>query len=252
MKNKIKELREQKGVSQSDLAKQLNISRQGISLYEQSKREPKLSTWEQLANFFQVSVPYIQGLGLQDQDKKHIIMTVAFKYFWTQEIISLQVSNEEIDFYRACEFFFNQTKINWTSLYDELTADNGNKDKAFSEFKKILLPYIGNIFSEVVSLSYRIHEPAFYDNYETDKTTEAIIIKGAIDTFDDLYNEQVLKPNYAKLSDIALDIENQIGKLNLNNINPESDVNKESIIFKVKEDIKRAYGLLHSIENTLK
>lgn len=63
MKNRIRELREQKGVSQSDLAKQLNISRQGISLYEQSKREPKLSTWEKLADYFKVPVPYLMGFG---------------------------------------------------------------------------------------------------------------------------------------------------------------------------------------------
>ncbi|MDU7064452.1 MAG: helix-turn-helix transcriptional regulator, partial [Lactobacillus paragasseri] len=32
-----------------------------ISQYERGKREPKLETWQKLADFFGVSVPYLQG-----------------------------------------------------------------------------------------------------------------------------------------------------------------------------------------------
>lgn len=32
-----------------------------LSQYETGKREPKLKTWEKLANFWEVSVPYLQG-----------------------------------------------------------------------------------------------------------------------------------------------------------------------------------------------
>lgn len=61
--NRIKEIRQEKKLSQKDLAKKLNISQQAISLYEKGDREPKLETWQKLADFFGVSVPYLQGIS---------------------------------------------------------------------------------------------------------------------------------------------------------------------------------------------
>lgn len=60
--NRIKELRKNKGLSQSQLANKVGISNQVISFYENNKREPKIETWQALANFFDVSVPYLQGI----------------------------------------------------------------------------------------------------------------------------------------------------------------------------------------------
>lgn len=60
--NRIKEIRERKGIGQKELAEKINTSQQAISLYETGKREPRLETWKKLANFFGVSVPYIQGI----------------------------------------------------------------------------------------------------------------------------------------------------------------------------------------------
>ena len=61
--NRIKEIRQEKKLSQKNLAKKLNISQQAISLYEKGDREPKLETWQKLADFFGVSVPYLQGIS---------------------------------------------------------------------------------------------------------------------------------------------------------------------------------------------
>ena len=61
MQNRIKEIRQEKKLSLFDLAKKLNISQQAISLYEKGDREPKLETWRALADYFDVSVPYLRG-----------------------------------------------------------------------------------------------------------------------------------------------------------------------------------------------
>lgn len=60
--NRIKKMRQVKGVSQQDVAKALGLTRQAIALYETGQREPRLETWQKLANYFGVSVPSLMGL----------------------------------------------------------------------------------------------------------------------------------------------------------------------------------------------
>ena len=59
--NRIKEIRLQKKVSQKDLAEAIYITRQAISLYEKNLRTPSPKVWQALADYFNVSVPYLQG-----------------------------------------------------------------------------------------------------------------------------------------------------------------------------------------------
>lgn len=61
MQNRIKELREKREISQEELANEVNLSNQVISFYENGKREPKIEKWQKLADYFNVSVPYLQG-----------------------------------------------------------------------------------------------------------------------------------------------------------------------------------------------
>lgn len=61
--NRIKELRMDKGLSQNELAKKVGVSNQLISFYERGKRNPKIETWQKLADFFDVTVPYLQGIS---------------------------------------------------------------------------------------------------------------------------------------------------------------------------------------------
>lgn len=60
--NRIKELREKNNLTLRGLGKEINMSSSRISQYETGKREPKLETWKKLADFFNVSVPYLQGI----------------------------------------------------------------------------------------------------------------------------------------------------------------------------------------------
>lgn len=75
--NRIKELRQSKNLSQAELAERVGITRQGISLYEKGKRTPKLEMWQKLADFFGVSVPYLQGIS----SVKDAEAFKNFKYF---------------------------------------------------------------------------------------------------------------------------------------------------------------------------
>ncbi len=59
--NRIKILRLVNNKTQKDIADYLGATRQTIACYEQGKRNPKPETWQALADYFNVSVPYLQG-----------------------------------------------------------------------------------------------------------------------------------------------------------------------------------------------
>ena len=62
------ELRKEKGITQLDVAKALDISRQAYANYEVGKREPDLTMLLKLAGFFGVSVDDL--LGKTEQKEK--------------------------------------------------------------------------------------------------------------------------------------------------------------------------------------
>lgn len=67
MKNKfaerLKELREERGYSQNQLAKQTKISQRAIGTWESKERTPNIEAIITLAIFFDVSADYLIGLS---------------------------------------------------------------------------------------------------------------------------------------------------------------------------------------------
>ena len=58
-KDRLKELRLEKGISQNDLGKILNVSKMAISHWESGHSEPSITQLIMLANYFEVSVDYL-------------------------------------------------------------------------------------------------------------------------------------------------------------------------------------------------
>ncbi|MDA7855164.1 helix-turn-helix transcriptional regulator [Cyclobacteriaceae bacterium] len=63
MKNKIRELRKQRGLTQKELAEIIGISRQAINAIEKEKFDPSLPTAFKMAKLFKTS---IENLFLHD------------------------------------------------------------------------------------------------------------------------------------------------------------------------------------------
>lgn len=59
--NRIKELRIEKGLLQSDIAKYINKSERIVGFYEKGQRDPSTETLLMLSELFGVSVDYILG-----------------------------------------------------------------------------------------------------------------------------------------------------------------------------------------------
>lgn len=58
---RLKELREQKGLSQKAFSMKLGVSQSTVGMWESKKREPNFETAKKIADFFGVSVDYILG-----------------------------------------------------------------------------------------------------------------------------------------------------------------------------------------------
>lgn len=80
---KLKLLRNNKKLTQADVAKYLDVSRTTYTQYETGKSEPDLATVDRLAEFFSVSVDYLLGRTIV----KAPIETIAAHHEgdWTEE-----------------------------------------------------------------------------------------------------------------------------------------------------------------------
>lgn len=81
MSDIIRELREDKGLTQTELANILNVSRQSISGYENGLVEPTISTLIKLADLYNCSLDYLTGrtkerynLNLYKKDTKNLLI----------------------------------------------------------------------------------------------------------------------------------------------------------------------------------
>ncbi len=59
---RLKELRQERGIGQIELAKKLEVSKGIISLWENGLREPNMYSLIKLAKFFCVTIDYLVGL----------------------------------------------------------------------------------------------------------------------------------------------------------------------------------------------
>ena len=57
--NRLKQVRQLKGMNQKELADALNLSQAAISGYETGKYDPGMKIWKQIADFFGVTVDYL-------------------------------------------------------------------------------------------------------------------------------------------------------------------------------------------------
>lgn len=59
---RLKQLREEKDISQEELSKIVNITTRSYQRYEKGEREPSLATLKNIATFYNVTLDYLVGL----------------------------------------------------------------------------------------------------------------------------------------------------------------------------------------------
>ncbi len=85
LNEKIKELRKSLGISQTQLAASLGVSKQCVSNWENDNIQPSIEMLIKISEFFKVSTDYLLGLkndnvidvsGLTQNEKAHIILLI--------------------------------------------------------------------------------------------------------------------------------------------------------------------------------
>lgn len=64
----LKELRTEKGIGQAELARQIMVSNGIVSLWENKKRQPTMSSLIALAKYFNVSLDYLTGMDQAERN----------------------------------------------------------------------------------------------------------------------------------------------------------------------------------------
>ena len=57
----LKQLRQQAGLTQAELAEKLGVGQSAVSMYENGAREPDFDALKHIANFFSVDMNYLHG-----------------------------------------------------------------------------------------------------------------------------------------------------------------------------------------------
>lgn len=79
---RLKELRKEKNLTQSEIANKLFITQNGYSSYENERTEPSVETLCKLADFYNVSLDYLVGreysndIGYLTSDQKNVVYVI--------------------------------------------------------------------------------------------------------------------------------------------------------------------------------
>ena len=109
VRNRIKNLRIANNISQAELGNKVNASNQAISAYESGFRNPKPETWQALADFFGVSVPYLQGKIF----KEDLSPELQDMFDDIQDLVTLIVPDYAVE--RVLTALINSFKYNYES-----------------------------------------------------------------------------------------------------------------------------------------
>ena len=139
MSNRLKEIRQKNSLTLEKMGEKVGIAKNTLSRYESGKREPKLEVWQKLADFFKVSVPYLQGLTYTTDE----IIKIVHEYYFEKDEIE-QIGTFNYEFVKNINLYIRLTSYDPAprALYAKETKDFPLTAKAkkywLDHFKDIL------------------------------------------------------------------------------------------------------------------
>lgn len=143
---RLKELRNEKGIKQKELAKELNISTSAVGKYETNKRTPNEELLNKIADFFSVSCEYLLG-----KSDKRLPYSTAWYEDQDELINQLKLSREEkirLQETGLIELLDEKLENKIPKISDvrnilENSPHHSNNDYTDNELKKLLNKYYG-------------------------------------------------------------------------------------------------------------
>lgn len=169
LKNRLRELRKEKNMTLKQVSEKLGIASNTLSQYETNKREPKLKTWQALANFFNVPVSYLQGIGVSSDEMCDYLLDE----FYSMDEIKNPINDEKHVFNDELERY--------------ISSDTNNKIESYLESKDYeyyypeyvgLFPYVDNL----IKIDFMKNIKLLTD-YEYLSTIDKDSLKSDSDTF---------------------------------------------------------------------
>lgn len=97
LSQRIKNLRQSKGLTQQELADKLSISRSTLAGYEAESKQPSYEVLLQIAHFFDVSTDYLLSAGLFEEKTYHLIVLyrdVILRRLYEEDLITKVVYHQ--------------------------------------------------------------------------------------------------------------------------------------------------------------
>lgn len=108
--NRLRELRKSQGLTLKDTVKKMKeqesliVTADALAKYERGDREPKIETWQKFADFFKVSVPYLQGLTYTTDE----VVKIVHEYYFEKDETE-QLGTFNYDFVKDIDLYINLT-----------------------------------------------------------------------------------------------------------------------------------------------
>lgn len=172
--NRLRELRKEKKLTLKEVSSQLEqnnlkISPDALAKYERGDREPKLETWQKLADFFGVSVPYLQGIEPDftevTEDTVNLFVEILNKYYFGK------VPEYELATVKNIKFSVDKyLKLNHVSKYPaDFYSVKETEFKVNKQIKEYWLKYFTFVL-ETQTLVNRINRYIFNSKDKEQKT----------------------------------------------------------------------------------
>lgn len=85
LQTNLKNIREEKNMSQTSMAKELNITRQAYNHYETGKRNPDPNTLSKISDILDVSIDYLLGKTNIRKISRSELLTISDEYGLTDD-----------------------------------------------------------------------------------------------------------------------------------------------------------------------
>lgn len=102
--NRLKQLRLEKGLLQSDIAKIINKTDRAVGQYERGERDPSSETWSIIANYFNVSLDYLLGNSNVRNPEDKIKQEFEFAYHKEMEGLTEEEIADALRFYKKIKY----------------------------------------------------------------------------------------------------------------------------------------------------